>query len=277
MSKQILEELFDLSGKVAVVTGGGGILCGEMSRALGRMGVKVVVLDIGLEAAEAVAEEIQEAGGEAMAVKCDVLDKDQIREAADKVVEAYGRVDILINGAGGNRSEATTSEEVPFFDLPEDAVRWVFNLNFLGTFLCCQVFGRLMAEQGEGVILNTASMTALRPLTKVPAYGAAKAAVTNFTEWLAVHMAQEYSADIRVNAVAPGFFLTTQNRYLLIDEETGDLTPRGQTIIDHTPMERFGEPEDLIGTMAYLLSPGASLVSGIVVPVDGAFSAFSGV
>ncbi len=164
-----------------------------------------------------------------------------------------------------------------FFDLPADAVQWVFNLNFLGTFLSSQVFGQMMAGQGQGVILNTSSMNAFRPLTRIPAYPAAKAAVSNFTRWLAVHMAQEYASGIRVNALAPGFFLTNQNRFLLIDEETEGLTPRGQTIIDHTPAGRFGDPEDLLGTALWLLSPGASFVTGIVVPVDGGFSAFSGV
>jgi len=186
-------------------------------------------------------------------------------------------VDILINGAGGNKKQATTGPELSFFDLPADAAQWVFNLNFMGTLLPCQVFGRVIAEQGEGVILNISSMNAFRPLTKIPAYSGAKAAVSNFTQWLAVHMAQEYAPHIRVNAVAPGFFLTEQNRFLLTDETTGALTPRGQTIIEHTPMGRFGDPEDLLGTVLWLLSPASAFVSGIIVPVDGGFSAFSGV
>jgi len=189
----------------------------------------------------------------------------------------FGRVDILINGAGGNRKRATTSPDLAFFDLPADAIQWVFSLNFIGTLLPSQVFGRLMAEQEHGVILNVSSMNAFRPLTRIPAYSAAKAAVSNFTQWLAVHMAQEYSPRIRVNAIAPGFFLTEQNRFLLTDEQTGELTLRGKTIIAHTPMGHFGDPEDLIGTVLWLLSPGAKFVTGIVVPVDGGFSAFSGV
>jgi NAD(P)-dependent dehydrogenase (short-subunit alcohol dehydrogenase family) len=188
-----------------------------------------------------------------------------------------GRVDILINGAGGNKKQATTGSDLSFFDLPSDAVQWVFNLNFIGTLLPSQVFGRIFAERGEGVILNISSMNALRPLTKVPAYSAAKAAVSNFTQWLAVHMSQEYSNKIRVNAIAPGFFLTEQNRFLLTDEATGELSPRGKTIIDHTPMGRFGDPEDLTSTVLWLLSPGAAFVHGVVVPVDGGFSVFSGV
>lgn len=277
MNENYLEGLFGLAGKTAVVTGGGGVLCGAMSQALGRVGVKVAVLDLIPEAAQKVAEEIVAAGGEVMAVQCDVLDKDSIEVAAQRVMDTYGRVNILINGAGGNRKEATTSSELSFFDLSSEAIRWVFDLNFLGTLLPSQVFGRLMAEEGEGCILNISSMNAFRPLTRIPAYSAAKAAVSNFTQWLAVHMSQEYSPEIRVNAIAPGFFLTEQNRFLLIDEESGEFTRRGRTIIDHTPMARFGDPEDLIGTVLWLLSPAARFVHGVVVPVDGGFSAFSGV
>ena len=277
MDKTYLNDLFGLEGKVAAVTGGGGVLCGAMSRALGRVGVKVAVLDLFLEAAQKVVDDITAAGGEAIAIKCDVLDKASIETAAETVVAAFGTVDILINGAGGNKAQATTSAETPFFDLPSDAVQWVFNLNFIGTLLPSQVFGKLMAEKQAGVILNMSSMNAFQPLTRIPAYSAAKAAVSNFTQWLAVHLNQEYSPNIRVNALAPGFFLTEQNRFLLTDEATGDLTPRGQQIIDHTPMGRFGTPDDLISTTLWLLSDGASFVTGIVVPVDGGFSAFSGV
>ena len=277
MNNEYLDRLFSLSGKVAVVTGGGGVLCGAMSRALGRIGVKVAVLDLILDTAQKVADDIVAGGGEALAVRCDVLDKASLEAARDVVLDWFGKVDILINGAGGNKKQATTSPDLSFFDLPADAVQWVFNLNFIGTLLPCQVFGRVMAEQGEGCILNISSMNAFRPLTRIPAYSAAKAAVSNFTQWLAVHMSQEYSPQIRVNAIAPGFFLTEQNRFLLTDEQTGDLTPRGQTIIDHTPMGRFGDPEDLIGTVLWLLSPSAAFVHGVVVPVDGGFSAFSGV
>jgi NAD(P)-dependent dehydrogenase (short-subunit alcohol dehydrogenase family) len=248
-----------------------------MSRALGRVGVKVAVLDLILKAAQKVVDEVVAAGGEAIAVKCDVLNRASMEAACRKVLERFGWVDILINGAGGNKKEATTGSDVSFFDLPLDAVQSVFNLNFIGTLLPSQVFGRILANRGEGVILNISSMNAFRPLTKIPAYSAAKAAVSNFTQWLAVHMSQEYSNKIRVNAIAPGFFLTEQNRFLLTDETNGELSPRGKTIIDHTPMGRFGDPEDLIGTMFWLLSPGAAFVHGVVVPVDGGFSAFSGV
>jgi NAD(P)-dependent dehydrogenase (short-subunit alcohol dehydrogenase family) len=277
MDKTYLEGLFGLEGKVIAVTGGGGVLCGALSRALGRLGAKVVVLDLFLEAAQGVAGEILEAGGEAMALRCDVLDKASVEGAAQITLDTFGRVDILVNGAGGNKKEATTSAELSFFDLPADAVQWVLNLNFVGSLLPSQVFGRLMAEEGEGMILNISSMNALRPLTRIPAYSAAKAAVSNFTQWLAVHMAQEYSPRIRVNAIAPGFFLTEQNRFLLTDKETGELTPRGATILGHTPMDRFGMPDELVGATIWLLSPASAFVTGIVVPIDGGFSAFSGV
>jgi NAD(P)-dependent dehydrogenase (short-subunit alcohol dehydrogenase family) len=277
MDTNYLESLFALPGKVATVTGGGGVLCRAMCHALARAGAKVAVLDLLEPAARKVAEEITAAGGEAMAGPVDVLDKASVQAAGEAVRARFGRVDILINGAGGNKPQATTSPELSFFDLPPEAIRWVFDLNFLGTLLPCQVFGKVMAEQGEGAILNIASINAFRPLTRIPAYSAAKGAVSNFTQWLAVHLSQNYSPRIRVNAIAPGFFLTEQNRFLLTDKETGGLTPRGQSIIAHTPMGRFGEPEELISTVLWLLSPGASFVHGIVVLVDGGFNAYSGV
>ncbi len=277
MGSTYLNDLFGLEGKVAAVSGGGGVLCGAMSRTLGWLGARVAVLDLFAEAAQGVVDGIRADGGEAIAIKCDVLDKASIEAAATEILEEYGRVDILINGAGGNKRQATTGPDLAFFDLPKDAVQWVFNLNFIGTLLPSQVFGKLMAQQGDGVILNISSMNAFRPLTRIPAYSAAKAAVSNFTQWLAVHMAQEYSPHIRVNAIAPGFFLTEQNRFLLTDEATGELTLRGKTIIEHTPLQRFGDPDDLMGTTVWLLSPASAFVSGVVVPVDGGFSAFGGV
>lgn len=268
-----LKDLFSLEGKTAVVTGGAGVLCGAMCRALASRGVRVAVLDVQQEAASALAGEL---GGGSLSVPCDVLDEGSVQEAARQVVEAFGRVDILINGAGGNKAQATTNPELSFFDLPAEALRRVFELNLIGAILPSQAFGRIMAEQGEGVILNISSMNAFRPLTRIPAYSAAKAGVSNFTQWLAVHMAQEYSPGIRVNALAPGFFLSEQNRTLL-QQEDGSLTPRGLQILDHTPQARFGSPEDLFGAMLWLLSPASSFVTGIVVPVDGGFSAYSGV
>jgi len=272
-----LKNPYDLSDKVAVLTGGAGVLCSTLARALSACGAKVAILDINLEAAKQVAAQLHESGGEAIAIKANVLDKTSIEEAAKQVISAFGRVDILINGAGGNKKEATTSDELSFFDLPADAIRWVFELNCIGTVLPSQVFGRHMAGQGSGSIINISSMAAFRPLTRTTAYSPAKAAVSNFTQWLAVHMSQNHSTQIRVNAIAPGFFLTEQNRFLLVDEANGDLTARGRTIIDHTPMGRFGDPEDLIGAVLWLLSDGASFVHGAVIPIDGGFSAFSGV
>ena len=276
MDTGYLTSLYGLEDRVAAVTGGAGVLCSAMCQALARAGARVAVLDIAPQAAEQVAASIKAAGGQAMAVSCNVLERSTVEAAAEAVTAAWGQIDILINGAGGNRAQATTSGSQPFFDLPPDAVQWVFNLNFLGTLLASQVFGKLMVKRGEGAILNISSMNAFRPLTRIPAYSAAKAAVSNFTQWLAVHMAQEYSPRIRVNAIAPGFFLTEQNRFLMTTE-SGNLTERGRAVIAHTPAGRFGAPDDLLGVMLWLLSPSASFVTGIVVPVDGGFSAFSGV
>jgi len=272
-----MKDLFDLRGKVIAITGAGGVLCGTMAKALAERGAKVAVLDLIEAAAKKIVDEIKSNGGTAIAVVCNVLEKDTLVAARKKIIAEFGKVDILINGAGGNKKEATTSPDLSFFDLPADVIRFVFDLNFLGTLLPTQVFGKDMADDGGGVILNVSSMSAFRPLTKIPAYSAAKAAVSNFTQWLAVHMCQNYSKDIRVNAIAPGFFLTEQNRFLLTDEKTGELTPRGKTIIDHTPAGRFGEPAELIGTVLWLLSDAARFVTGVVVPIDGGFSAFSGV
>ncbi|MBN1393059.1 MAG: SDR family oxidoreductase [Sedimentisphaerales bacterium] len=272
-----MQDLFDLTGKAAVITGAGGILCGTMAKALAKAGAKVAVLDLLESAAQKVADAIKADGGEAIAVKCNVLEKDSLQAAKEEVNAAFGKIDILINGAGGNKKEATTSPEMPFFDMPVDAIRFVFELNFIGTLLSSQVFGKEMAENDSGVILNISSMNAFRPLTKIAAYSAAKAAINNFTQWLAVHMCQNFSKNIRVNAIAPGFFLTEQNRFLLTEEKSGKLTARGKTIIEHTPMGRFGEPGELVGTVLWLLSDAAKFVTGVVVPVDGGFSAFSGV
>jgi NAD(P)-dependent dehydrogenase (short-subunit alcohol dehydrogenase family) len=266
-----------LAGKVAVVTGGGGILCSTMAKALARCGVRVAVLDLNLPAAEKVAAEIQAEGGQALALGADVLERASLEAACRQVLGAFGRVDMLINGAGGNKPQATTGESQSFFDLPADALRWVFDLNMMGTLLPCQVFGRLMAEQGSGAILNIASVSSFLPLTKVVAYSAAKAAVANFTQWLAVTMSQQYSTAIRVNAIAPGFLITEQNRFLLTDLQTGELTPRGRAVIQHTPMGRFGQPEELVGAVLWLLSDSASFVHGAVIPIDGGFTAYSGV
>ncbi len=272
-----MSELFELRGRTVAITGGGGVLCGGIADHLARCGMAVAILDLKLEAAEAVAEGIRRNGGQAVAVACNVLERASVEAACGACTQAMGGVDVLINGAGGNHPQATTGPDKKFFDLPIEAFGKVMDLNIIGTVLPSMVFGRAMADRGEGVILNIASMNAFRPLTKIAAYSAAKAAVKNFTEWLAVHLAQEYSPHIRVNAVAPGFFLTHQNRFLLTDEKTGELTPRGRSIIAHTPAGRFGAVEDLYGAVEWLVSPAAKFVTGVTVPVDGGFNAFSGV
>ncbi len=271
------DNLFDVTGKCVAITGGAGVLCSEMSRALAARGAKVAVLDIMDDPAAALCKEIESAGGSAVPVHCNVLETDGVAKALEETVAKLGRVDVLINGAGGNKKEATcVPPESLFFDLSADAIRWVFELNCLGTILPSQAFGRHMAERGEGVIINVASMAGIRPLTRVIGYSAAKAAVGNFTQWLSTYMCQNHSKEVRVNAIAPGFFLTEQNRFLLTNKD-GSPTPRGQQIIDHTPMGRYGDPSDLIGTLIWLISDAAKFVTGIVVPVDGGFSAFSGV
>src|SRR4030042_1714734 len=248
-----MKDLFSVKDKVIVITGGGGVLCGTMAKALGDAGAKIAVLDLAEAAAAKVADQINAGRGKALTVQCNVLDKKSLQAAKKKITSELGKIDILINGAGGNKKEATTSPDLSFFDLPSEAIRFVFELNFIGTLLPTQIFGKEMAESGSGIILNVSSMNAFRPLTKIAAYSAAKAAVSNFTQWLAVHVCQNYSKDIRVNAIAPGFFLTEQNRFLLTDEKTGELTARGKTIIEHTPLGRFGEPDNLFGTMMGLI------------------------
>jgi NAD(P)-dependent dehydrogenase (short-subunit alcohol dehydrogenase family) len=278
----------NLKGKVAVVTGGGGVLCSTMAKALAECGASVAVADLRLEAADKVAQEIIAAGGKAMAVACNVLDRASLDAANAEIEKKFGPVDILLNGAGGNHPKGTTSMEslnpddllkdnrdfITFYDLDPKGIEFVFNLNFLGTLLPSQAFTRQMALRRKGVVINISSMNAFRPLTKIPAYSGAKAAVSNLTLWMAVHMAK---AGIRVNAIAPGFFLADQNRALLTKPD-GSLTARGQTIQSHTPMGRFGDPQDLLGALLWLASDeGAGFVTGVVVPVDGGFSAFSGV
>ena len=269
--------MYDFSGKTVAITGGAGVLGSEIVSAVAGCGAKVALLEVNAEAGKALVERMGECGKQVTVFYCDVLNPESIVAAAQEAKKNMGTIDCLVNGAGGNKKEATTSENLPFFDLPAEAIRGVFDLNFIGTVLASQVFGKEMAKNGSGVILNISSMNAFRPLTKICGYSAAKAAVSNFTQWLAVHINHHHSKDIRVNAIAPGFFLTEQNRFLLTDEKTGNLTPRGKTIIEHTPMGRFGNPDDLTGTVLWLVSDAAKFVTGIVVPVDGGFSAFSGV
>jgi len=275
-----LDELisqYDFNNRVVVVTGGAGVLCGEMVVALAGCNAYVAVIDREPEEAERLRDDADLPEDRIMILDGDVLERESMERSFQEIQEEWGRIDCLINGAGGNDPDATTGEANTFFDLPEEALRFVTDLNLLGTIIPSQVFGKSMAWQNEGVILNISSMNAFRPLTRIPAYSAAKAAVSNFTQWLAVHMAREYSPNIRVNAIAPGFFLTEQNRFLLTDEETGEWTARGQSILDHTPMARFGAADDLVGAVLWLLSPLSQFVTGIVLPIDGGFSAYSGV
>ena len=277
MNLSEVTKLYDFSGRTVVITGGAGVLGGEMACALIGVNANVVILDRDPALADLVVKRFEQTKGKYLVVKGNVLDRPSLEAAAEEIVRHFGRIDCLINGAGGNNPKATTNPDQTFFDLPSDAIKFVSDLNLLGTILPSQVFGKYMVAQKQGIILNISSMNAFRPLTRIPAYSAAKAAVSNFTQWLAVHMAQEYSADIRVNAIAPGFFLTEQNRFLLTDKETGKQTARGKQILDHTPMGRYGCPEDLLGAVLWLLSPMSRFVTGVVVPIDGGFSAFSGV
>jgi NAD(P)-dependent dehydrogenase (short-subunit alcohol dehydrogenase family) len=272
-----LTRMYDFTGKTVAITGGAGILGSEIASALAGCGASVAILDVNPEAGKAAVDRMGELSKQVTVFQCDVLNRDSVAQTAEDVVSRLGKLDFLVNAAGGNKPQATTGPDLKFFDLPADALRWVFELNILGTILPSQAFGKIMAAQGYGAMVNISSMNSFRPLTRVLAYSAAKAAVSNFTQWLAVHMAQEYSGKIRVNAIAPGFFLTNQNRFLLTDKETGELTARGKAIIGHTPMARFGEPCDLFGAVLWLLSPASEFVTGVVIPIDGGFSAFSGV
>lgn len=276
----------DLSGKVAVITGGAGVLCSEFAAAIAETGASVAILDLNDDAAKAIAEKINADGGRAIGICTNVLDKKSLENAKKVINDTFGSVDILLNGAGGNNPRGTTTHDYyspddeavegikTFFDLDPDGVEFVFNLNFLGTLLPTQVFAHDLIGKKDATIINVSSMNAFSPLTRIPAYSGAKAAVSNFTKWLAVHFSK---VGIRVNAIAPGFFLTNQNRALLIDEN-GEYTERSKKILSQTPVERFGEPRELIGTLLWLLSYDASsFVNGTVIPVDGGFSAYSGV
>jgi NAD(P)-dependent dehydrogenase (short-subunit alcohol dehydrogenase family) len=275
-SDGILGQLFTLEGQVAVVTGATGVLGGEMGRGLARAGARVGVLGRRSQRAAEVAREISDFGGEAIALPADVLDEKQLRSARDTVLDRWGRLDVLLNAAGGNVPGATLSGDTTIFDLPREAFWEVFDLNMVGTLVPIQVFGEAMAQSAQGCIINVSSMAAARAITRVAGYSAAKAAVENLTRWLAVELAQRYGAGMRVNAIAPGFFLGEQNRAMLVDED-GNFTQRGRAIVAHTPAGRFGEPAELVGTAIWLCSPAASFVNGAVIPVDGGFGAFSGV
>jgi NAD(P)-dependent dehydrogenase (short-subunit alcohol dehydrogenase family) len=272
-----LQQAYDFTGRTFVVTGGTGVLGGEIAYALAQCGARLALLHRNPDTGQAFLKRLGKCAENAALIRGDVLDAEELKNAAAEVLQRFGKIDGLVNAAGGNRPKATTGPDLTFFDLPVEALREVFDLNLLGTVLCCQAFGRSMAESKNGVILNVSSMSASRPLTRVLGYSAAKAGVDNFTQWLAVHMAQQYSPNIRVNAIAPGFFLTEQNRFLLLDRESGKTTARGQSILAHTPMGRFGAAEDLVGAALWLLSPASSFVTGTIVPIDGGFSAYAGV
>jgi len=276
MPDEFLSKQFSLNGQVALVTGGTGVLGGVMARGLAQAGAKVAVMGRRQAQADEVAAQIEKMGCEALALPADVLDRDQLATARDTLMAKWGRIDILVNAAGGNAPAATVSGDKVFFDVPQDALQQVFNLNLVGTILPSQIFGSVMASQKSGCIINISSMAAQRAMTWVVAYAAAKAAVDNFTRWLAVEMARKYGEGVRVNAIAPGFFIGEQNRRLLINEDKS-MTPRGQTIIHNTPAGRFGEPDELVSTLIWLCGPGAKFITGVVVPVDGGFSSFSGV
>ncbi len=274
-----MEGLFDLSGKTAVITGGGGILGRQMAVGLAQAGAKVVIGDLIVDNAVSVAKDICDRGGVAAGFYVNGMEKSSMEELNNAAIKEFGRIDIALNAIGGNMKDATTSEEKSFFDLSEDGLRKVIDLNlFGGAIIPCQVFAKSMISNKDGgAIVNISSMNSFRPLTRIPGYSAAKAAVSNFTQWMAVYMAQEFSPNIRVNAIAPGFFLTDQNRSLLTGPDDGALTDRGVSIIQHTPMGRFGQPCDLIGTLIWLVSDASKFVTGTVIPVDGGFSAYSGV
>jgi NAD(P)-dependent dehydrogenase (short-subunit alcohol dehydrogenase family) len=277
MTLDAIRAMYDFSGRTVVLTGGTGVLGSEMARALAGCHAHVVLLARNLARAEQLISTFPQSEARHLALAADVLDRRSVEEAVKTVLRDYGRVDCLVNGAGGNDPKATTNPESRFFDLPADAFQQVVALNLMGAVVPSQVFGKVMAEQKEGVILNVTSVNASRPLTRIAAYSAAKAGISNFTQWLAVHMAHEYSPNIRVNALMPGFFLTDQNRFLLTEKETGSLTARGKKIMEHTPAGRFGSPEDLVGATLWLLSPASKFVTGVVLPVDGGFTAYSGV
>ncbi|UCC68834.1 MAG: SDR family NAD(P)-dependent oxidoreductase [Armatimonadota bacterium] len=269
---------FDISGKVVAVTGAAGVIYGTIAKGLAARGAKVALLDLLGDKAAEIADEIKSEGGEAVGLTCDVLDPTSISGALDGILKRYGRVDVLINGAGGNRPGATVQRDAVFTDLALDEVDKVFALNYRGTFLPTQVFCKYFAQQGRGVVVNTSSMCSFAPLTNVPGYSNAKAAVTNFTQWLAVQVKVDYpDAEIRVNEVAPGFLDTTQNHRLLFEEDDKTLTPRGRSIISNTPLGRFGDPLELLGPIVLLISDAGSFLHGTTIAVDGGFAIYSGV
>lgn len=267
---------YGINGKIAIVTGAGGAICGEIAKALAAEGAAVAIWDISTDAGNSKRDEIVSAGNRAISLQCDVKDEKSVSRALTVTISKFDTVDILVNGAGGSRKETTTSSDLSFFDIESDAMKDVMALNYLGTVIPSQAVGRIFAEKKTGVVLNITSIAGLTPLTRAISYCNGKAAVNSFTRWLAVHMAREYSPGIRVNAVAPGFMLTDQNKFLLIDAK-GQITARGKQIIDAVPMSRYGKPEEIVGAALWLVSDMAGFVTGTVIPVDGGFTASSGV
>ena len=277
MEKSMMTSLFDIHGQVIAITGAAGVLGGEIACVLVESGARVAIMDMRTDLPTGLHQRLDKFPDQYLVIQCDVLKRESVTAALQQILKNFKKVDSLINAAGGNSPKATTSADLSFFDISPEAFNWVMQLNLSGTVLPCQIFGKYFAAQDAGNILNISSMNAFRPLTRIPAYSAAKAAVSNFTQWLAVHMAQEYSKNIRVNALAPGFFLTQQNRFLMINENNNELTARGKTILAHTPLGRFGDPADLLGAVIWLLSPASGFVTGSVIAIDGGFAAFSGV
>lgn len=277
MNLQELMKMYDFTGKTFAVTGGAGALGSDVVVALANCGANVMILDLRLDGVPKIMERLGDCAHQVDAVEVNVMNRTSLMAASEAINSRFGPLYGLVNAAGGNSPKATVSPTMSYFEIPEEAMRFVLDLNILGTMMPCQVLAKQMAETGEGVILNYSSMNAYRPLTNIAAYSASKAAISNFTSWLAVYLAQTFSGKIRVNAIAPGFFLGEQNRFLMVDKETGNWTPRGQKVIDHTPMGRLGNPEDLLGAVLWLLSPASSFVTGITVPVDGGFSSYAGV
>ena len=273
----LIDKLFDLKNKIVVISGGNGFIGSEISCSLAEVGCKLAIFYNSTKPKATLIERLEKSNSEFQFYKCNVTNPNEIKDCKNLIINKFGGVDVLINCAGGNHPDSTTSNEKSFFDIPSKAFNWVLELNMMGTILPCQIFGEIFAQNKSGSILNISSMAAIRPLTKIPAYSSSKAAINNFTKWLSVHMAKEYSENIRVNAIAPGFFLGKQNRFLLIDENSGEYTERGKSIIDSTPLNKFGEPKELISTVIWLLSNSSNFVTGVVVPVDGGFNAFGGV
>ena len=268
---------YQLRGKVAVITGAGGAICGEIAKAFAGEGMSVAIWDLSFDAACQRRDEIRSVGGQAIAVECDVTQKPSVVSAVETTLAEYGTIDILVNGAGGSRKETTTSPDLEFFDIAPDDMQTVLALNYLSAVIPSQVIGKVFAEKRSGVILNISSIAGILPLTRAISYSDGKSAANSFTKWLAVHLVQNYSPNIRVNAIAPGFMLTEQNRFLLVDEKTGQTTERGRQILKHVPMARYGEPREIVGAALWLVSENASFVTGAVIPIDGGFTAFSGV